>query len=160
MKLIYKALYFFIKAIASLIFLAGLCFAALGIFVFFHTIYFSPNDKYAPAEAGILLLKTIDMFLIAIVAFIFSLGLMVLFDNKKELTQILNLPDWLQVKNFMQLKVILWEAILTTMVITFLVNLAESRFKGIPLDYNTLIIPAAIFIISISLYALKKSENH
>lgn len=91
-------------------------------------------------------------------AFIFSLGLLVLFDNKM-LTETLNLPPWLQVKNFMQLKVILWEAILTTLVITFLVSLAENRFKGIPLDYTILFLPGAILIISISLFALKKSEH-
>src|SRR5690606_30472412 len=160
MKLAYLSLYFFIKIIAFMVFIAGLCFAVLGIYEFFHSLNFSTEGTHDAVAIAILLLKTIYMFLIAIVCFIFSLGLMLLFDNKQNLSTHLNLPEWLNINNFMQLKVILWEAILTTLVVSYLATLVQLKFKGLPISTESLIIPGAILLISISLYALKKSEKH
>ena len=159
MKYVYLSLYFFIKVIASLVFVAGLSFTGLGLYEFIHSLSLVQDDENAAVSMAVFILKTIDMFLIAIVCFIFSLGLMVLFDNKKHISTSLNLPEWLNVKNFMQLKVILWEAVLTTLVISYLAMLARERFNNSPLTPELLIIPGAIFLISISLFALKKSEK-
>ena len=159
MKLSYLLLYFFIKIIAGLLFLAGLSFSVLGLYEFIHSFSFSMDDEHGAVSTAVLLLKTIDMFLIAIVCFIFSLGLLILFDNKQTIGSALNMPEWLKVKSFMQLKVILWEAILTTLVVAFLAYLAQKRFNNEPLGAEDLVVPASILLISLSLYALKRGEH-
>ncbi|WP_129751018.1 YqhA family protein [Flavobacterium beibuense] len=159
MKYQYLAIYYLIKIIAGLVFLTGISFVFLGIYEFCHT--FSINKIHFAEATAVQFLQTIDMFLIAIVSFIFSLGLLVLFNNNENdlATKQSILPKWLNVKNFMELKIILWEAVLTTLVISYLARLAEHKFKQIPLSYNSLIIPIAILLISISLTILKKSDH-
>jgi uncharacterized membrane protein YqhA len=100
----------------------------------------------------------VDLFLIAIVFFVLALGVMLLFVDPDKGFPV-NLPHWLRIKNFMELKVILWEAILTTMVIAFLTGLAGKKINGEPVDMQTLIIPGGIFLVSLSLYFLKKGKH-
>ena len=70
----------------------------------------------------------------------------------------MNLPAWLHVKNFVELKIILWEAILTTMVIYYLAGLAEKKINGVEIALDNLILPGAILLIALSLFLLKKHE--
>ena len=58
------------------------------------------------------------------------------------------------------LKSILWEAILTTLVIAFLTSLAGKKINGEIIDLQMLIVPAGILLIALSLYFLKKGEPH
>ena len=60
----------------------------------------------------------------------------------------------------MQLKSILWEAILTTLVIAFLTGIARKKINGELVDTEMLILPAGILMIALSLYFLKKGEPH
>lgn len=105
------------------------------------------------------LLRSVDLFLIAIVFFVFSMGVLALFNARKEAVFPTNFPKWLEIRNFIQLKVILWEAILTTLVVSYLAGLAEQRMQGEPLQLQHLIIPSAILLIAISLFFLKKGEH-
>jgi len=145
--------------IALLVFAAGIAITLLGIYDFIHVFsYFAEykNDILIKMIA-VGLLQAVDLFLVAIVMFVFSVGLLVLFDNKEEIP--LKLPEWLKVKNFMQLKIILWEAILTTLVISYLAGLVQAKMAGEIITISSLIIPGSILIIALSLYFLKKSEH-
>jgi len=145
--------------IALLVFAAGIAITLLGIYDFIHVFsYFAEykNDILIKMIA-VGLLQAVDLFLVAIVMFVFSVGLLVLFDNKDEIP--LKLPEWLKVKNFMQLKIILWEAILTTLVISYLAGLVQAKMAGEIITTSSLIIPGSILIIALSLYFLKKSEH-
>lgn len=106
------------------------------------------------------LLRSVDLFLVAIVLFVFSLGLFVLFFSANDSTFPTKLPPWLRVKDFIQLKVLLWEAILTTLVVSYLAALAERRLNGGELVVGDLIIPGAILLIAVSLFFLKRGERY
>lgn len=150
----------------GLFFFGAVVFTILGVIDIVHSIFANLNesDSGIGLERRIILIalaimKSVDLLLRAIVLYIFSLGLVVLFDTREEGMR-LKLPQWLQVKNFMELKIVLWEAILTTMVISFLSRTAEKAQSGEELTLNTLIIPGSILFISLSLFFLKKGESH
>ena len=149
-----------ILIIAVIIFLAGTAFTVLGAYDFVHAFtHLSGDGERSERTMAISLIKAVDLFLIAVVLFVFSLGLQVLFNHKPDNTLLQTLPRWLQVKNFMDLKVILWEAILTTLVISYLADVARIKISGGEVTEHSLLIPAAILVISISLYFLKKGEH-
>jgi len=59
----------------------------------------------------------------------------------------------------MELKVILWEAILTTLVVSYLAGLVGSRVREETIRVDSLLIPGGILLISLSLFFLKKGEK-
>lgn len=159
LKRIYRLLNVVINIMAFLVFGAGLVLALLGIYEWATAFtHFNENIHHIPGLIGITLLKGVDLFLLAIVFFVFSLGLLLLFNYTEEELPV-QLPKWLRIKNFIELKVILWEAILTTLVISYLAKLVELKMEGIEYNVHHLIIPAAILIIAISLFFLKKGEH-
>lgn len=160
MKTLFSSLLIIIRAIALIVFVSGAVFVVLGGYDFVHA-FTHLRDPGHPGVVGFIaigLLRSVDLFLVAIVFFVFSLGLLVLF-NKDEVFAA-RLPAWLRVRNFIQLKVLLWEAILTTLVVSYLAGLAERRLSGGQLVVNDLIIPGAISLIAVSLFFLKKGESH
>ena len=160
MKRIFSSLAFIITAIAILVFIAGIVITLLGMYEFAiaFTHWDNVNKHQAANVLGTGLLKAVDLFLMAIVFFIFSLGFLILFSPEKLLP--VKLPEWLRIKNFMQLKAILWEAILTTLVVSYLSGLAEQKVQGLQNSVDNLILPGAILIIALSLFVLKKGEGH
>jgi len=145
--------------IALLVFAAGIAITLLGIYDFVHvfTYFVQYKDDTLIKMIAVGLLQAVDLFLVAIVMFVFVFGLLVLFDNKEEIP--LKLPEWLKVKNFMQLKVVLWEAILTTLVISYLAGLVQAKMNGEVINVSSLILPGSILLISLSLYFLKRGEH-
>jgi len=160
MKPVFKALQVFVLVIAYVIFLAGTIFTIVGAFHFVHSfMYLSVDDERGAKSMAVALIKAVDLFLIAVVLFVFSLGLQVLFNNRTDNALVQTLPKWLQVRNFMELKIILWEAILTTLVISYLADVARIKIGGGELTPYSLLIPAGILLISLSLFFLKKGEH-
>jgi uncharacterized membrane protein YqhA len=160
MKNIFNALKVIIGIIAFLLFIAGLVLTVLGAYemaMAFVTAG-SAHEEHLARMIGIGLLSAVDMFLIAIVFFVLALGITLLFSDPAKGFPV-NLPQWLRVKNFMELKVILWEAILTTLVIAFLTGLAGRKINGEDANLQTLIIPGGIFLVALSLYFLKKGKH-
>lgn len=161
MRTFFNALRVLMFTVSSMIFLSGLvlvvfaCYEFLNVFIHLDT----SNSHETTMRVAIGLLSAIDIFLLATVFFVFSLGLLVLFSDPAAALP-LKLPEWLRVKNFMQLKIILWEAILTTLVIASLTGLATRRMKGEEFTPLLLVLPGIIFLISLSLYFLKRSESH
>lgn len=162
MKKLFDASQIIIKAIAFIVFLSGAIFTLLGVYDFLHAFTFLVDENRSAVVGFIAvgLLRAVDLFLVAIVLFVFSLGLFVLFVVGDESTFPAKLPSWLKVSNFIQLKVLLWEAILTTLVVSYLAALAERRLGGGELVVQDLIIPGAIFLIAVSLFLLKRGESH
>ena len=155
---LFNALKIVIKVVAYIVFAASGVLTLLGIYDFVHAFsYLSLHgEKSVVGLVAVGLLKAVDMFLISIVLYVFAIGILILFTDK-ELP--VKMPEWLRVKDFMQLKIILWEAILTTLVVSYLASLASANFKGIPLSEADLIIPGAILLIALSIYFLKKGEH-
>jgi uncharacterized membrane protein YqhA len=156
MKSLLFLLNFVIRFIAIFVFISGVVLTGLGTFDFFHSFSHFTIDATTLGLLAVGLLKAIDLFLMAIVFFMFSIGILVLFstNGKSE-----SLPQWLRISNFTQLKVILWEAILTTLVISYLAGLVQRRLDGEDPGLTHLIIPGAILLLAISLFFLKKGEH-
>lgn len=159
MKAIAEALRIIIAVIAWMVFAAGIVLAGLGIYDFIMVfVHLAEGGGHTTALMAIGLLHAIDAFLVAIVFFVMALGLFVLF-NYSDSALPVSLPDWLRVKNFTQLKIILWEAILTTLVVSWLASLVETKISGGAYDLRSLIIPGGILLIALSLFFLKAKEK-
>ena len=65
------------------------------------------------------------------------------------------LPAWLRIEDFAELKVLLWETILTTLLIAGLSEIIEGLFTK--LDWTILLTPIAILILALSLFFMKKA---
>ena len=110
------------------------------------------------SHPGFLLLESLDMFLISFLFYIFSLGFSHLFLPKSKLESALGkiTPQWLLVKNFAQLKMILWETVLTTLVILFIGDILKNE-SG--LGWNNTIIPIGIMLLSASTFLIRRGES-
>ena len=159
MKSISVVLQILIFIIAWLVFFAGVVLLGIGVYEFGELFtHLSEGGRYTRSLLIIGVLHSVDLFLVAIEFFVMALGFFILFHNPEKPIPI-SLPDWLHVKSFTHLKIILWEAILTTLVVSWLAGLAELRIKSEIVHWHTLIIPAGILIIALSLYLLKKGEH-
>jgi hypothetical protein len=67
-----------------------------------------------------------------------------------------NLPVWLRIDSIGELKVLLWETVLTTLLIAGLPDLVAGLFGK--LEWTVLILPVAILILAVSLYFMKKAD--
>ncbi len=102
-------------------------------------------------KPGLEIVESLDLFLVALLFLMLSLGFMKLFyPDFKGLEKII-LP-WLKVDDFFQLKYLTWNAVLLTLLITFGTHVL--RANG-PLAWTMLIIPASVLLFSISLKMLK-----
>ena len=158
MKQTFNSLRTIIRVIAFVVFGAGVVLTLLGIYDFFLAFAtVSLTNKHGIIELAIGLLRAVDLFLIAIVFFVLSLGMLVLF-NTPDSPFPLKLPEWLRVKDFMHLKIILWEAVLTSLVVAWLAWLVEQKYRSIEPNLQSLVIPGGILMLALSLYFLKKGE--
>ena len=105
---------------------------------------------------GLDLLHSLDLLLIGLVLMILALGVAKLFllphDGSAAATS--PLPSWLNIETFSDLKILLWETILTALLIVALSTLASGIFER--LEWTAMVIPAAIFVLALSLYFMRK----
>jgi uncharacterized membrane protein YqhA len=160
MKTTFSVLRFIIRVIALLVFIGGIIITLLGGYELIMSLTHLGDDKEKMvALTAVALLQSMDMFLIAIVFFVFSLGMLVLFNRPDEALP-LKLPEWIKIKNFMELKLILWESILTTLVVAYFSGIVRAKMQGHDITIYSLVVPGAILLIAISLFFLKKGEGH
>lgn len=142
-------------------FLIAIVFLGIGVYeTAIGIIGILTGQMHTEATPGINLFQALDVFLIAFLFLIFSIGFAQLFipkpsktvDNIKKIT-----PDWLQVENFTQLKLILWDTVLTTLVVLFIGDAFKANGQY---DWELIIIPIAIILISFSKYLIKKVGEH
>ena len=118
------------------------------------------GQVHTEVRPGIILFQALDVFLIGFLFLIFSLGFAQLFvsDNSKIKSLILNwTPNWLKVESFTQLKLILWDTILTTLVVLF----AGETFRNLDdvYDWKLLYIPVAVLLIAVSKFLIIRSKK-
>ena len=121
-----------------------------------HSLFFryGIREEHRP---GVLVLQGLDLFLISMVFLIFGLGIIRLFihynpvsSDEKEL------PDWLKLNSFKDLKVLLWESILVTLVVFCLTRIVIGNNAY---EWQVLILPLVILTLTISLYIMKKVKH-
>jgi uncharacterized membrane protein YqhA len=99
---------------------------------------------------GIILVDSLDTFLISLVFLIFAFGVYKIFirDN----TQEMDLPKWLDVKSLIDLKMLLWETFIIILLV-FSVSVVIENIHN--LSWTLLIIPAIVFLLTVGLAILR-----
>jgi uncharacterized membrane protein YqhA len=124
--------------------------AGVGVYKTIHAYSILYFDGIA-GKPGLEIVESLDLFLVALVFLILSLGFMKLFYPEFSGFNKITLP-WLKVEDFFQLKHLTWNAILLTLLITFGTHVL--RATG-PLEWTMLIIPGAVLLFSASSKMLK-----
>jgi len=138
-------------------FIIALIFIGLGVYETSLGIMGILNGEILSDDRpGLKLFQSLDLFLIGFLFLIFSIGFLQLFFPKP--SRVMNImdgiaPKWLQVENFTQLKLILWDTVLTTLVVLFI---GDAFIASGEYDWNLTIIPIAILFISLAKFLIKK----
>jgi uncharacterized membrane protein YqhA len=157
MKAILLILRIIIVIICSALLISGIAFVVFGVFIELQQLsnIFS-SDLLIRRKALLTLLEVADVFLIALVLIILSIGLAQLFMGQHIAKQSEEF-EWLHFHNFTELKLLLWKMIMTTILVTFFVTLYDHRDN---LEWKLMIFPASILLISVSLYLVKGSKKN
>ena len=149
----------YLAAVVALVFAAhAVGFLALGVRRGYHAYALLVAGERTGAEGrpGVAFAESVDALLFALVMLVLALGTASLFLTRPGTEDQRNLPEWMRVKSLTDLKLLLWEAILATLVVTA----ATSVIGALPaLEWKHLVLPAAILGLSISYFLLKKTEG-
>ena len=107
-------------------------------------------------HAGIEILDTLDVFLVAIVFLIFTVGIVQLFIKHDNDDYLAAVPDWLIINNLSDLKFLLMQTIIATLFIYCISMLAEADEHA---TLEWLVVPGVILMLSISLAVLMLAEH-
>jgi uncharacterized membrane protein YqhA len=108
------------------------------------------SEEHRP---GMYLLKGLELFLVSMVFMIFSLAILRLFIAYGDGDE--HLPPWLKIHNFKELKLLLWETIIVTLVVFSLTKMASIE----SLTWTALILPGIILMLTVGLFLMKKSSS-
>jgi uncharacterized membrane protein YqhA len=98
--------------------------------------------------------ESVDAALFGLVMLVLALGTASLFLKSPGGEEDRDLPAWMRVKSLSELKLMLWEAILAT----FVVSAATGFMANLPhLTWNALLLPAAILFLTVSYFLLKRT---
>ena len=100
-------------------------------------------------------MHSLDFLFVSLVLVVLGLGIAKLFLLAPSSKYHEGLPSWLRIESIGELKVLLWETILTTLLIAGLSELIAGLFTH--LDWSILLTPAAILILALSLFFMKKA---
>ena len=135
--------------------LHAVAFLAMGTHVavraYVHVFDESPAIGSGP---GLELLHSLDFLFISMVLMVLAIGIARLFlvsptyDDSK-------LPAWLRIHSISELKVLLWETVLTTLLIVGLSDLTSALYAK--LAWTALIMPLAILVLALSLHFMKRT---
>jgi uncharacterized membrane protein YqhA len=117
---------------------------------YWHVLRGAPPEE-GKVGPGVELLHSLDYLLVALVLMILALAVARLF----LFARTASVPAWLDVDSFSDLKYLLWETILTALLIIGLSLLATGMNDR--LTWSALIIPTAILLLSVSLYFMKRA---
>ena len=138
--------------VSAFSFVSALYFIGVGIVETVHAFQalFSSVDSGKWANPGVTLFEALDRFLISVLFYIFGVGMIKLF--MPDLFQRLDLPEWLNIKDIKELKVLLWETVLVTLMVKSVTELVAVKDR---LTWNALILPAVIATLSVSLFFMR-----
>ena len=150
----------YLAAVVALVFaLHAAGFLVLGVLraVQAYRLLLAPNSLRPEERPGVHIAESVDALLFSLVLLVLSFGTAGLFlttttdtDDKRKL------PEWMRIKSLTELKLLLWEAILATLVVAA----ASGIIASLPhLEWKLLVLPAAILILSVSYFLLKRTES-
>ncbi len=151
LKIRYVALVIVVLSLAD-----AVAYLVLGARIAVHA-YAAVLDPASSSEArpGLELLHSLDFLFVSLVLLVLGLGIAKLFLLAPDSKHHAGLPVWLRIESIGELKVLLWETILTTLLIAGLSELISGLFTR--LDWAALLTPAAILTLALSLFFIKKA---
>lgn len=99
---------------------------------------------------GMKLLKGLDLFLVSIVFMIIALGILRVFGFTGQQRQ--DTEQWMDMHAFRDLKVLIWETILVTMVVFTMTFIASAKV----FHWEMLILPGSVLLLSLALFVMRK----
>jgi len=149
--------------VSAFSFVSALYFIGVGIVETVHAFQalFSSVDSGKWANPGVTLFEALDRFLISVLFYIFGVGMIKLF--MPELFRDAELPRWLDIRDIKELKVLLWETVLVTLMVLSVTELVSKKGE---LTWNALIMPSIIAVLSLSLFLMRskvetgRTEEH
>ena len=149
----HKIIRFVIVGIVSIVLLNSLFFVAIAVYKTVHAYVLVAQGK-VEERPGIHIAESLDGFMLALFFLIFSLGVSKLFLHESKFLSNYSLP-WLKVNNFSDLKFIMWEVLLTTVLVYFTTKLI---IVGNELNWNLLIFPSSILMLAVAYKLLKQGH--
>jgi uncharacterized membrane protein YqhA len=142
--------------IVALSVLHAVAFLVMGTRIAIHAYWHLMDDTAGAgwSRPGVELLHSLDFLFVALVLLVLGLGVAKLFLLKLSDEESQPLPRWLRIQSITQLKILLWETILTTLLIVSLSDLIRDLFTK--LEWSALAMPVAILILALSLFFMKK----
>ena len=115
------------------------------------------SNLFSPAteRPGIEVMELVDGLLFVLLLLIMNIGFLKLFLPESKLAKMIDLP-WLKIDSFSQLKVLLIETILTTLVIVFAATVIRRDGK---LEWQDVLIPVAVFLFALTVKFFKEKEH-
>ena len=98
-------------------------------------------------------LEAVDLFMLALVVLLLALGLVKLFLSDMPFISNFDLP-WLKVGDIHDIKALLWNAMLLTLMVLFCIRM----FNTDQLGWTDLVLPGAVFLLALSGKFMK--DNH
>ena len=148
-----KALSFLISVIIAVVLLNCMFYIAIALIKTAEA-YKMVWEGRLHARPGAIIAESVDSFLIAIFFIIFAIGIAKLFLPPNNLLNRINLP-WLKVDSFSALKLVMWETLLTTLLVYYVIKAVAS---GEELQWTTLVLPAGILMLAIAYFLMKKGH--
>lgn len=150
----------YLAAVVALVFaLHAAGFLVLGVLraVQAYRLLFKPGSLGPEGRPGVHIAESVDALLFSLVLLVLSFGTAGLFLTTADTDDGRKLPEWMRIKSLTELKLLLWEAILATLVVAA----ASSIIAALPrLEWKLLVLPAAILVLSLSYFLLKRTESN
>jgi uncharacterized membrane protein YqhA len=149
---------YLILVIVVIAVLHAIAFMTLGIQTAFHAyaLLLKGGTQSAHAERpGVELLHSLDALIVSMVLIVLALGMAKLFLRNPAEHDDSHLPVWLRIESITELKVLIWETILTTLLIVAMSDISAALYEQ-P-TWTILLTPAAVLALAISLFFMKKT---
>ncbi|HEX5024319.1 MAG TPA: YqhA family protein [Agriterribacter sp.] len=134
-------------------FLNSLFFIGIGVYKSIYA-YVLIVEGRLEERPGVFIGEALDSFLISLFFIIFSMGVSKLFLPDSTLLKGVDLP-WLKIEHFSELKLIIWEMLLTTLFVYFFTIIL---LNGENMEWTMLVIPGSILLLSVAYKLLKKGH--
>ena len=117
-------------------------------------IYFHLFDE-STERPGVGVMEIVDGMLLVLLLLIMNIGFLKLFLPQSKLSKMIDLP-WLKISSFSQLKHLLIETILTTLVVIFAATIVKEEGR---LQWIHLLIPVSVFLLALTVKFVKDEEH-
>lgn len=147
----------FVVAILVLLSIALLTLGGLRAYEAASLFMQGPGGWQGADRPGIHIAESVDALLFALVLLVLAIGTTTLFLGGTSGSEGAPIPGWMKVKSLTDLKLLLWEGILLTLVVAALTDIVTNIAN---LQWMNLVLPSAILTLSVSYYLLKKGAGH